>query len=173
MGSNANIFAGIGKLFQGGAGFAGALSEASAAELQGVYQRQQYETNRELSNMAASEAIRRGEQVVGKVRRESSAIAGAQRAALAAQGIDIGSGSAAEVQEQSRFAAEQDILTAKNNAWREAWGFKVQGAQYGAQGRFAEAAGRATARSTILTGGLRSLGYGLESAGHFFPGKGG
>lgn len=169
MGVDANIYAGILKSGQGLAGIFGASQEAEADVRFGQFQRQQYDTNKELAYMAAEDATRRGAQVAGRVRREGKAVQGGQRAALAAQGIDVSSGSAADLQAETRYINEQDILTVNNNVWREAWGLKVQGTQYGLQGALAEAAGYNKARNTLLTGGIKSIGYGLEAYDNFYP----
>jgi hypothetical protein len=51
---------------------------------------------------------------------------GAQRAGIAAGNIDVGYGSAVDVQADAAHLGELDALTIRNNAQREAWGFKVE-----------------------------------------------
>jgi hypothetical protein len=50
-----------------------------------------------------------------------------------------------------------DILTMRNNAALEAFGYNVQAGQYRNAGRMASAQGKAGARQTLATGGLAFL----------------
>ena len=58
---------------------------------------------------------------------------GAQRASFANHGVDVGTGSPLDVLSSTDLAAAQDVATTKANAQREAYGFRVQGANYAAQ----------------------------------------
>lgn len=89
---------------------------------------------------------------------------GEQRVALAQQGIDINTGSAGDIQSETDAISHQDAETIKNNAWREAWGFKTQAAEDRGRGKMALATGRATAFNTMLTGGLNAASQ-FASAG--------
>ena len=55
---------------------------------------------------------------------------GTQRARLSANGIDISEGSAASIQADTDWMGEMDALTIRDNANREAWGYKNQSQQY-------------------------------------------
>ena len=89
--------------------------------------------NQIAANYAAQDAIERG-----KVDRAKAAIAskqrqGAQRAALAAGGVDVNSGSALDLQLETEALGNYDQLVAMNNAEREALGFRTQGANFGGE----------------------------------------
>lgn len=89
--------------------------------------------NQIAANHAANDAIERG-----KVDRARAAIAakqtvGAQRAALAAGGVEVNSGSALDLQVETTRLGEYDQLVAMNNAQREALGFRTQGANFGGE----------------------------------------
>lgn len=62
-----------------------------------------------------------------------------QRAALAANGIAVGEGSAAELQASTDIIKEIDSNQLTANARREAWGMRMQAAQYEGQALMAEA----------------------------------
>ena len=62
-----------------------------------------------------------------------------QRAALAANGIAVGEGSAAELQTSTDIIKEIDSNQMTANARREAWGMRMQAAQYEGQALMAEA----------------------------------
>lgn len=121
--------------------------------------------NQIMSEYAAQDAQARGEEEAMAVRRKGDQLRGAQRSRMAASGIDLGVGTAAEIQDQTDFFAEQDIATTRTNAKREAWALRTQGAQALAQGRFAAQQGRLAAFSTILSGaGQVSSKWGEKAA---------
>ena len=62
-----------------------------------------------------------------------------QRAALAANGIAVGEGSAAELQASTDIIKEIDSNQMTANARREAWGMRMRAAQYEGQALMAEA----------------------------------
>lgn len=138
--------------------------QAKTAEVMGDYEAQLYNQNAGLADMQAADAIARGREAELKVRGDSRQLVGAQRAALAAQGIAIDSGSAADVIENDAMMGELDALTVRNNARRAAWGFNVQGEQYRAQGELARAVGRNTAKA-LRRGSVNTL---LSGAGQLY-----
>ncbi len=62
----------------------------------------------------------------GKVRMLGGKTAAAQNVAYANSGVDASTGTAAAVQANTAAQTELDAQTVKNNAAREAWGFKVK-----------------------------------------------
>lgn len=62
-----------------------------------------------------------------------------QRAALAANGVAVGEGSAAELQASTDIIKEIDSNQLTENARREAWGMRMQAANYEGQALMAEA----------------------------------
>ncbi len=133
---------------------ASTYSQYASLKAQGNYQSQIALSNARLANIQADDAVQRGEKDVLKSQQETKAVAGSQRAALAAQGIDMKSGSALDVQEDTAGRGAMDALTIRNNAWRTAWGYKVQAQQDTTQAAFDKLAAKNQARSTLLTGGL-------------------
>lgn len=144
--------------------------QAEAYRIKGEYEKAAYETNAKLATMNAEDAIARGDQDAGTIFKRGRAVRGSQRAALAAQGIKIDSGSAQEIQGETATLSELDMLTVKNNAWREAWGYKLQAGQYTSAGIMAEIQGRAQANavknkaSATLLAGQIGLGTSVASA---------
>lgn len=141
----------------------GAFNQSAAQEAQGDYQRRAYNTNAELSEMRAQDAEKRGLKEANAYGQKVKGVVGSQRAAFAAQGVDVDSGSAADIQAETRAIGAQDTLRIKNNAWREAWGFRMDAAQGRATGDMAQRSGSNSARTTLMTGGLEAAGYGLRA----------
>lgn len=129
-------------------------AQAKAAKTEGRYQQQQFETNARLADIQAKDAIKRGDKESANHMKKVRAMIGSQRAKMAAQGIDANSGSALDIQMDTAIYGSMDAQTIKNNAWREAWGYRVQANDYSGQGAMANLAAKNKARNTILTGGM-------------------
>lgn len=140
-----------------------AYAQSNAAKTQGEFQKQQAEQNARLAEMQAKETEEAGEKQSQQHRAKVKALVGSQKAALAAQGIDIGSGSALDLIDQTTAAGEDDAATIRLNAYRQAFGIRQQGANTRNQGQFDYMAGRAESRNTLLTGGMQAASYGLEA----------
>lgn len=132
---------------------------AKGAERQGNYEKQIYDQNAKYAEQQAADAIQVGQEAEYRHRAGVRGLVGSQRAASAAQGIDIDSGSALDIQLESVGIGELDALTIRNNAAREAWGYKVEAADLRNRGALAQYAGRNAAASyrnqswsTLLTG---------------------
>jgi hypothetical protein len=106
--------------------------------------------NQIMSEYAAQDALRRGEQEALAVRRRGEAIKSSQRVSLAARGLDLGYGTPADLQEQTDFFTESDIATTRSNAQREAWSARYRGQMAAAQGRAERGAATLGAAGTLL-----------------------
>ena len=87
-----------------------------------------------------------------QVRRQAAQLKGAQRAAMAANGLDLNEGTAAELQDQTDFFGATDAATTRTNARKQAWQYRQQGNAYGAQANSAMPNAYMEAGGTILSG---------------------
>lgn len=133
-----------------------ARAQASAQRIQGLYEKQIYETNARLAELQAQDAIRRGEEEAEEYKRRVRQVIGAQRAAFGAQGVDVSFGSPLDIQEETAQLGALDALMIKNNAWREAWGYRVQALDYRRRGELSFLQAKQKSRQTLLTGGLQA-----------------
>ena len=131
------------------------FASVTSNQLESDFRERQFETNKKIAEAQAEDAIFRGEKEAARLRRRTKKLIGSQRVALAAQGIDIESGSAADILEDTAASSAVDELTIRNNAAREALGFKSQALGFGAQAGFQRISGRFARGATIATGGLR------------------
>lgn len=134
-----------------------AISQAKDARQEASWSAAQMRTNAGYARLQAEDAKTRGASSAMAAVVKARMNVGSQRAALAAQGIDISSGSALDVQVNTADLAEIDIMTIKNNAAREAWGYNVQASDSMTQAAMTEKAGSNKSRNTLLTGGLNTL----------------
>jgi hypothetical protein len=135
---------------QAGEAYTSYTSERSAGRLEKTAS----DINAATLRRQAQDAIKRGDEGAGRVRRDASMIKGEQRAAYAGQGVDVGSGTAAAIQTETDVVGELDAQTIKNNAWREAWGLQGQADEVQRQGRMAQKASKNRAKNSLITGGL-------------------
>lgn len=82
--------------------------------------------NAEVAELQAQDALERGGDEENRFRMMVRGAIGAQRAGFAAGNIAVGFGSAVDVQADAAFLGELDALQIRQNAAREAWGFKVE-----------------------------------------------
>lgn len=143
----------VGGVFQ----VTGAQNQARAQKAQGEYQKSMYDENAAFSTLAAEDAIRRGDKDAAQLKNQGKQTIGAQRAALAAQGVDVGSGSALDIQVDTAYQVQLDSMKIKNNAWREAWGYKTEALNASTAGRFAQLGAKVSANNTLATGGLQAI----------------
>lgn len=99
---------------------------AKAAQAEGDYAADVYGRNADLAEEQAEDALARGRESEMALRRKSRSMTGSQRAAFAGQGIDINDGSARDVMQNDLALSELDALAIRNNAQREALGFRKQ-----------------------------------------------
>lgn len=105
---------------------------------------------------AATDAEARGDLAAGQTGQQYQQLIGSQRAQMAASGLDIQSGSPLEVLLGTAAVGEQDVQTIRNNAAREAWGYRAERANVLAAGRQAKRASRFGAAGTILGGAAQT-----------------
>ena len=97
------------------------------------YQAQLARNNQMIAEGYAQRALQQGRVDEQNQRFKSAALLGSQRAALASQGGDVDSGSPLDIQADTARAGEYDAQAIRNNAALKAYGYRVQGANAGAE----------------------------------------
>ena len=128
--------------------------QASAIRSQGIWESSQMEQNAKLMDFRAKESERMGEKQAQQRAMQIKKLQGRQRAVAAAQGVEVHSGSALDVQTETAGLGALDIATIRNNAWREAWGYKVEGTNLRSSANMTRIAAKQNARNTLVTGGM-------------------
>lgn len=126
------------------------------------------EANAQIAERQGADALARGDESVAQVGAQERSLTGSQRASYAAQGIDVNSGSAADVVASDQQLSELDKLTIKRNAQREAHGYELQAAAYRKGGQLQAANYSNAAYGTLLSGAAQMIGvyqaFGQSSA---------
>lgn len=133
MGFSAGTMAqvGIGSQIAGGAmSTIGAYSQAQAQRSLLTSQANIDDINARLSDAAAQSARESGSRQVQASRLATARLKSSQRASLAANGVDLSVGSAAEQLTSTDVLGEMDANTLEANALRSAWGYRMQGVNY-------------------------------------------
>lgn len=102
-----------------------AETNAQTADFNADQARKTAERDAGLADYAAVQAELLGGHAAAQVHGETRRVIGSQRATMAAGGIDIGFGTAADLQAATAAMGELDAATIKNNAAREAWGYRA------------------------------------------------
>lgn len=127
----------------------GTAMSAGAAYQQSQVAKQTAQNNAKVAEFQAQDAQRKGEEDAQAVQRRAAAIKSSQRVGLAAHGLDLGYGTAADLQDEVDFFAQSDAATARTNAAKDAWGKRSIGANYQAE---------ANAQNPLMAGAGTMLG---------------
>lgn len=145
---------------------AGGVTNAMGAYGQSKATKQAYDAqatvnrnNATIAEWQAQDALMRGGKAEQTQRLKTAQLAGSQRAAFAARGVALDEGSALNILNDTEYTGNLDAITIRDNAAREAWGHRVQGANYTSDANLLSA--RASAESPLLAAG----GSLLTSAG--------
>lgn len=138
----------------------GAAASAAGAEQQGkansamyAYQAQVAQNNQVIANQLAAQATQAGEANVDTKRLQTAGVIGSELAAQGASGLDVNKGSNVDVRSSAAELGELDALTIRNNAARTAYGYQVQGLNYGAQASL----NTAGSQSALTAGNLQAF----------------
>lgn len=152
----------IGMLLNFAGAMAGAAGQRQAAEAKAQemeYQAQVDENNRKVAEWKAADARARGAKEEAALRVKVAALKGRQRSALAASGVEVGSGSALDILGDTAALGELDALTIRSNAEREEYEQKVVASNLSANAGLkrmgannARIAGKMNARTSLLQG---------------------
>lgn len=142
-----------------GVGYAtvGAYNKAKADKAALEYQAGVDRNNAQLAEWQAQDALARGQSAVDASRLKTASLKGSQRARLAANGVALDEGSALNILEDTDYMGDLDAAVISDNAKKEAWGIRTQGANYSSNADLLAARANAespfgSAAGTLLTG---------------------
>lgn len=140
-------------------GAGGQIQQAQATAKANRYNAEVQDMNARLSERRARDAIERGAQEEQRKRFEISRLQGQQRAAMAANGVDLTFGSPLDTIVDTATLGELDALTIRQNSYREAYDHRVDAVNRRAganlnrmEAQSASTAGYLGAAGTILGG---------------------
>lgn len=131
-----------------------AMSASSNAATADTAQASAASTNALIAERAAASAITTGQQQASNTSIKGAQTIASQQAAMAANGVDISSGTAANVQASTKWQTSADVNTITANAARTAMGYTQQSTNYANQ---AGALTAAADRNSPFAAGFTSL----------------
>ena len=108
----------------------GAYNKSSADKQSMQYQASVAQNNAILAQDKATIADAVGQQEVQTQDLKTAQTLGMQRANLAANGVDLGQGSANDILTSAKMMGNIDAATIQDNAMRQAWGYQNQAADF-------------------------------------------
>jgi len=139
---------------QGTSELASSYGQASAQRAQGRYEAGRLRAGAEFAEMEAEDVTRRGDEAAQERLRQARALISRQRVAAAGQGLDVSAGTPLDIQADTAAAGAVDAETIRLNAFREAWGLRMEAADRRGAARNVRSGSRFAARQTIAGGGL-------------------
>lgn len=147
----ANLLRGVGTAASAYGAYSNAQGSKAAYNAQG----QIAENNATISGWQADDALRRGAREASRSRMKTNQLKGTQRAALAANGVDLGVGSALNILTDTDQFGDIDASTITDNAAREAWALRNQASNF--QGEASLMRSVAGMQSPMLAAGTSML----------------
>lgn len=137
-------------IMAGAAMVMGAMSaqQSASAQQAALYRNAQYDETR------ARDVQTRGGEEIFQQRLKQAQIRGAQTASLAARGVDLNSGSAFNILQDTDYISDMDISTIADNTARDAWALRERA---GANRAAAGAIDPGMAAATSLLGGAAKV----------------
>jgi hypothetical protein len=135
---------------------------ATAQKRQGEFQKGVSRYNARVAENQAQDVRRAGVEEENIQRRRTAELLSKQRAQLGAAGVELGTGSALQLQEDTVTLGEADALRIRSNVEGQVGALQTGAALTRQTGEFAEQAGRAQAAGTILGGTAAALDTGVS-----------
>lgn len=129
--------------------------------------------NQAIAQMGAESAMRAGEAQVAALTYKAGLVKAAQRTRLAANGVNINSGSAAEIQRSTDIMKEIDKQTAQMNALASAWGYRRKASAYSMQSGVAQISAGAFSKTAAASAISSLLDKGTVAADRWYKYFGG
>lgn len=141
---------------------AGGYQQAQAQKAEARYDAAVAQNNAKVADNQANTELQIGNIEEEQQRRKVRQMLGAQRVALAANNVELSSGSALDLQTETAGFGEEDALTIRANAARRAWGYQVDAGNSRAAAEGAKARGNNQATATYLGTATKLAGQGYD-----------
>lgn len=144
----------------------GAANNSSASKAAYGAQAQVNRNNAQIAEWQAGDALVRGQRAAAGVRMKANQLKGNQRASMAANGVDLGVGSALNILSDTDYFKDVDAGTTLDNAAKEAWAIRNQAAGYTAEANLMQ--GRSDAENPLFAGATSLLTSAGKVAGSWY-----
>lgn len=156
----------------------GGLTSAFSSILSGQDQRRMYDyqagvarLNEQISLQNAEYARQTGELSAERYGLAAGQRMGQIRAAQASTGLDVNSGSAAQVRASQRNLSAMDTATIRSESAKTAYNYEVQGTQYEAQAQLDTTAGKSAAAAGFIGAASSMVGTASSVSSEWLKGQ--
>ena len=135
----------------------GGMQQAKAQQQEAEYQAQVAQPNANIANENAAQVRQQGIEDARNQRLKALSTIGTQKAQMAANGMNIGDGSALDTIEDTAMLGEMDALSTMYNAEQHALNYEQQSANFQNQANLSRMAGQnasSASRINAIAGGL-------------------
>lgn len=130
---------------------------------QGQYAQDVANYNAKVGEQQAQLELEAGASQEEMQRRQIRQAMGSQRAAMAASGAVVDTGSFGDILDETLYMGEADAQAIRANAAKRAWGYRVGADMTRAEGAIAATAGKYNAMGTLLTAAGQTFGMGAQA----------
>lgn len=120
-----------------------------------AYENAVAESNAEMLIETSNRVLQRGQEQETNLKNQVNQMISTQRVSMASSGIDLSSGTAVAIQEETAAMGAEDASRIRNNAWLEAAGYRQQAINVRGQGRAAVLSAENEFKTGLITGGLQ------------------
>lgn len=145
-------------LIAAGVSAAGSVVGGMQAMAQSSYEGKVAERNAALDNERAKDSIMRGREEARQLYRRIGEVRGDQTAAMAANGIDVGYGSARRTAEDTAMLADEDVSNLYRNIHERTRGFEISASNAKAEANAARFRGRSAMVNSLFEAGSSLMG---------------
>lgn len=154
-------------------GAIGSYQQASAAKQAAKYEASVASANAKVAEFKAQDVQDRAQQDAENLGRQIASVRGKQKATIAANGIDLSSGSAQSILDATDYYGAQDQATVANNSAKDQWSLRSQKANYEAEAQMqknkASSISPFTSMATSLLGSAGKLANKWSAKGDTAP----
>lgn len=136
----------------------GSIQQGQAAKKSANYNAQVQEHNAQLSERNATLASQEGAANTAIEQQKTRAGVAGMKAAQAANGIDVDTGSAVDVRSSAAELGELNAITVRSNAVKQAYGYQTQAASDKAQAELDRQEAKSSEDSGLINAGTTLLG---------------
>lgn len=146
------------------------VAQGYAAKKQGKYQKGVADYNARVQENEATEVRTKGVEEENIMREKTAKLISKQKAQLGAANVELGTGSALDIQEETELLGEVDALRIKSNFERKATSLETQAELTRAEGEAAEKSGKQAFLGSLLSGAGQGIGA-MDGGGGGVAGK--
>lgn len=147
------------------------ITQSDAASAQGRYSEQQFNTQAQLADLAAKQAGISGQISLQANEERTAQMEGQARAAYAASGVVVNTGSAANMQGNIQRVGDINESVIKNRIWEEQFGYRLTSQEDTMEARIARLSSETRANAELAGGFLGAANYGAKAAENFYEGS--